>query len=727
MEIDVGQKFVRQNNPELGVGIVTAIEGRFIDVLFPDTATRLRLTKEAPGLRLIELGVGDEVEYRQQKSKITHLLGSIATLADGSIADVEDLWPIFTPPSLIDRLVAGETDRIDDVVNRLDGYRLLGYRRQGAVPSLMGGRVEIFPHQIDTAARAIQAENVRWLIADEVGLGKTVVACMIASGLIRMGRIDSAIILAPETLTIQWLGELYRKFHQIFVHVDEDRLAAVATDFGPEVNPFDVHPFSILSFELLAKHPDLKDSLREAAPELVVVDEAHRSVDANLESVIFPILKDAPHALMLTATPFQHDEKGFLRLAEALRLPLEKTTNGYSFERVSAVTRADMDTLGTRLPVPVECKAGDLDEHDERVQWLVEEAKGWKLRGEKALVFVNDAKRAKKLHAELERALQTRAFMFHEEMRTSSRDIELAQFRISANPILVSSGAGSEGRNFQFCRHIVHIDLPDEAMVLEQRIGRLDRIGRAGEIPITYFRTGDPQVEVYEELGIFERATMGARHREGWEFPDSHKQEDTAAILAQIPDDLDALTEKFCLKAADRIGLQVVEKEGTSVYFVQYGSGVKVDAIPGIHEDDRFLGTFNRTEGVANDVVDFFANGHTLVEGLLAELEDSPRGRVTAVRLNAKQRRRLAGIYLIVIEGHGVPKTRFLPLLDASKLAAPLLQREGARVMELLNEGDPISSSQTASLMERFKTHKRIVSLNPTELLFAALIVAMDA
>jgi len=97
------------------------------------------------------------------------------------------------------------------------------------------------------------------------------------------------------------------------------------------------------------------------------------------------------------------------------------------------------------------------------------------------------------------------------------------------------------------------------------------------------------------------------------------------------------------------------------------------------------------------------------------------------VRLNAKQRRRLAGIYLIVIEGHGVPKTRFLPLLDASKLATPLLQREGARVMELLGEGDPISSSQTASLMERFKTHKRIVSLNPTELLFAALIVAMDA
>jgi len=121
MEIDVGQKFVRQNNPELGVGIVTAIEGRFIDVLFPDTATRLRLTKEAPGLRLIELGVGDEVEYRQQKSTITHLVGSIATLADGSVAELEDLWPIFTPPSLIDRLVAGETDRIEHVVNRLDG------------------------------------------------------------------------------------------------------------------------------------------------------------------------------------------------------------------------------------------------------------------------------------------------------------------------------------------------------------------------------------------------------------------------------------------------------------------------------------------------------------------------------------------------------------------------------------------------------------------------------
>ncbi|MEZ4458478.1 MAG: helicase-related protein [bacterium] len=731
MELEVGQKFVRENNPELGVGIITGIEGRFVDVLFPESGTQMRLTKEAPGLRLITLNVGDEVEFRGEASTITHILAGVATLEDGRVASLNDIWPVFKPPSIIDRLLTGEVSPHDEVANRLDGYKLLNYRRRGAVPSLMGGRVEIFPHQLDTAARAIEADRVRWLLADEVGLGKTVVACMIASGLIRMGRISSAVIFAPETLTVQWLGELYRKFHQVFVHVDAERIAAVRTDFGPEVNPFDVHPFAIVSFDLLAKNPLLEAALNEALPELVIVDEAHRGVDARLEDILFPLVKSAEHALMLTATPFQHDEAGFFRLADALELPHEQSESGHAFSNVSAVTRDDIQTLGTRVPKPiplegVDLKSHDLDESDPRVAWLIEQAKAWKAAGEKALVFVNNAARAKRLQEVLERHLQTRVFMFHEQMKTSSRDIELAQFRISQNPVLVSSGAGSEGRNFQFCQQMLHFDLPDDPMVLEQRIGRLDRIGRTGEIPIYYFVTGAGQVEEFERLGIFERATMSAKHRDGWSFPDSHSQENSSRTIAQIPSDLDELTEKFCVEAAEKLGMDIVEKDGSSVYFVEYGSSVTAEAIPGIHEGDRFLGTFNRAEGVANDVIDFFANGHALVEGLLAELEDSKRGRVTAVRLNAEQRRRLQGVYLLVVEGKNVSRTRMLGLLDASGLAAPLLQREGARVQELLTQAAALPSSQVSLMMNRFKEHPRVIALDPNELLFAALIVAMD-
>lgn len=725
MELEIGQKFVRENNPELGVGVITAIDGRFIDVMFPESGTKMRLTKEAPGLRLVELNVGDEVEYRDHITSIEKIVSDVATLADGRVANLNDLWPVVRPPTIIDRLLAGEVDPHDDVTNRLDGYTLLNFRRRGAVPSLMGGRVEIFAHQLDTAARAIADDQVRWLLADEVGLGKTVVACMIASALVRMGRIESAVIFAPETLTLQWLGELYRKFHQVFVHIDAERLASVATDFGQEVNPFDVHRLAIVSFEFLAQNPGLEAALHAAMPELVIVDEAHRGEHVALQDILFPLVRQAEHALMLTATPFQHDTDGFLKLADALSLPREAHEE-IAVRHVSAVTRDDIETLGTRVPNPIACDAGKLDDDDPRVQWLIDAGRAWKKTGEKALVFVNNPTDVAKVQRVLERQLQTRVFVFHENMKTSARDIELAQFRISTNPILVSSGAGGEGRNFQFCKHIVHLDLPENPMILEQRIGRLDRIGRTGEIPITYFRTGNKIVEQFEKSGIFERATISAKRRVGWRFPDSYSPENARATLAQIPEDLDTLTEKFCIEAADRLGMDIIEKEGKSIYFIEYGTGVTTDAIPGIHQGDRFFGTFDRAEGVANDVVDFFANGHALVEGLLAELEDSPRGRVTAVRLNAEQRQRLQGVYLLVIEGRNVSKMHMLGLLDASGLAAPLLQREGARVQGLLTQAAALPSSQVALMMNRFKEHPRVTALDPNELLFAALIVAMD-
>lgn len=725
MNIEVGQKFMRDTNPELGVGVVTAIEGRFLDVLFPDTGTQLRLTREAPGLTPIELEAGSAVEHQGVATTITKVVGTIATLENGAVANVRDLWPVLRPLSVLDRILKGHVDPLEDVRNRLDGYTLLNYRRRGAVPSLMGGRVEIFPHQLDTAARAIEDEQVRWMLADEVGLGKTVVACMITSALVRMGRIESAVILAPETLTVQWLGELYRKFHQVFVHVDAERLEAVRSDFGEDVNPFDVHPLAILSFELLAAKPALQMALEAAQPQMVILDEAHRTMDARLEETILPVLERAEHGLLLTATPFQHDERGFMRLADALRLPREQDEHGFSISHVSAVTRDDIATLGQRVPVRVACGMGVLDDEDPRVKWLVSSSRKWKVEGKKALVFVNNASRAKRLQETLERLLQTRVFLFHEQMKTSARDIELAQFRISPNPLLVSSGAGSEGRNFQFCDVLVHMDLPDDLMVLEQRIGRLDRIGRTGEIPIVYFES--EEAAAFEATGVFERVTISAKKRPGWVFPDSHKQEDTADVLRAIPSDLDALTEKFCIEAAERLGMDVVEKDGAAMYFVEYGSTVSVDAIPGIHEGDRFLGTFDRTEAVTNDMLDFFANGHALVEGLLAELEDSQRGRVTAVRLDAEQRRRLSGIYLLVLEGKQVSRLKFVPLVDASGLAAPLLQREGQRVMELLTKATPLGSGAAAALAERFKQHPRVEQLDAQQVVFAALVVAMDA
>ena len=117
---------------------------------------------------------------------------------------------------------------------------------------------------------------MRWLLADEVGLGKTVEACLILNRLVRTGRAERCLVVAPETLTVQWLGELWRKYHQVFVLLDEPRLADVARDFGAGFNPFEAHARSVIALETLVARPELTQRAVEAGIDLLVVDEAHR-------------------------------------------------------------------------------------------------------------------------------------------------------------------------------------------------------------------------------------------------------------------------------------------------------------------------------------------------------------------------------------------------------------------------------------------------------------------
>ena len=99
------------------------------------------------------------------------------------------------------------------------------------------------------------ADPVRWLLADEVGLGKTVEACLILNHLLRTGRAERTLVVAPETLTVQWLGELWRKYHQVFVLLDDKRLADVERDYGQGFNPFEAHRRVVVGLEILRDTP----------------------------------------------------------------------------------------------------------------------------------------------------------------------------------------------------------------------------------------------------------------------------------------------------------------------------------------------------------------------------------------------------------------------------------------------------------------------------------------
>ena len=307
--------------------------------------------------------------------------------------------------------------------DRIDGLQLMSLREAGGLGPFLGGRIELFPHQLHTALQAVKSDPVRWLLADEVGLGKTIEAGLILSALVRTGRSSRAIVLAPETLTVQWLGELYRKFHQVFTLLDDERLELVAEEFGEEFNPFVAKRNSLVSLERLMADEELLRHALECEPDLVVVDEAHRLCAPELEQALGRLVRESKHALLLTATPLQADRAGFYKLLDMLHPEAFPSYEAFwqavesgqaSLHCTSAVRREDLGGLPPRVPRAVELGSTRKQvERDPRAAWIAEQASEWEKRGEKALVFVHETPVLERLRVFLEKAVGTPVAVFH--------------------------------------------------------------------------------------------------------------------------------------------------------------------------------------------------------------------------------------------------------------------------------------------------------------------------
>src|SRR5262249_14013636 len=138
----------------------------------------------------------------------------------------------------------------------------------------------------------------------------------------------------------------------------------------------------------------------------------------------------------------------------------------------------------------------------------------WKRAGDKTLVFVAHRETLEMLRTALTHRAQLASGVFHEELSPGRRDIEVARFRLPEGPsILVSTECGGEGRNFEFCRRLVLYDPPGDPEWVGQRVGGLDRIGRAWPVEIAYFRPPDglgaDVVRLFERLGLFAEPLAG--------------------------------------------------------------------------------------------------------------------------------------------------------------------------------------------------------------------------
>ncbi len=718
-------KLFHKFNPDLGPGRVEKVDGRRIVVFFPATETRLTLAADDKALRPLSLGAGQKARLEGEEGEVlvAAVGASGALLTDGRTVDPVLLWPLAPPDDPVERLAVLQTDRAAALRNRLDGLLLAEIRQAAGLGSFLGGRIALYPHQLDVAERATASDPVRWLLADEVGLGKTIEACLILSRLLRTDRADRALVVAPAMLTVQWLGELYRKFHQTFVLLDRKRREDVVKEHGEGFNPFEAHRHAIIALEDFIGDPRLSAQAEGAGFDLLVVDEAHRLERARGDAgsdayrAVAPLTRVARHVLLLSAAPLEADPHGFFRLLELLRPDAYRSEEAFlaALERgeplppcTSATRRVDIGGFPPRVAVPVDLGSvpsagltGDVkDEADPRVEWLARRDEEWRAAGTaKTLVFVHERETLSALKRRLESATRKRVAIFHEELTPERGDVEVAEFRRPDGPsLLISTEAGGEGRNFEFCRRLVLFDLPRDPAAVEQRIGRLDRINRTTPVEIVYFRP--PRgferevVDLYERIGLFSsplgglersladveaairraerfasvgralpiealaaevRSAADARQRAVYHHlhHDGYTAEKARNILARVPFDLDARMERFVIDAVDLHGFETQERAGKRTWYVEFGADALVEHLPGVPGGARWLGTFDRGEAVLKEDLDFFASGHALVEGIFQELQDGVRGRVGLLLLE-KARTSGAGLLFVFRRGAGV-------------------------------------------------------------------------
>ncbi len=542
-----GEALFHALNLELGPGRVERVDGRHVVVFFPKTQARLTLAASDRALRPVRYEPGMRARFGQAfdgaRVSVSAMLPTPGgapryRLSDGREVESCELWPEAPPADPVARLSVLDGEGAFAFRNRLEGLRLQRTRQARGLGSFLGGRIALFPHQLHVAERATASDPVRWLLADEVGLGKTIEACLILSRLLRTGRADRTLVVTPATLSVQWLGELWRKFHQVFVLLDERRRADVAREFGQGFNPFEAHRRAVIALEDLIAEPRLVSAVRSAGLDLLVVDEAHRlerrrgDAGSPAYRALQPLTQAARHVLLLSATPLEADTHGFFRLLELLRPDAYASEDDFLAVLAagrplppctSATRRVDMGGIPPRQPqaIDIDSDAPGADTLPaERSAWLAKELHRWAPGGDdegKALVFCHTRTTLDALKTRLESATGRRVAIFHEELSPERCDLEVADFRRPEGPtLLLSTECGGEGRNFEFCRRLVLFDLPRDPAQVEQRIGRLDRVTRQRPIEIVYFR---PQqgfeaelVRLYEDIGLF-RQPLGGLER----------------------------------------------------------------------------------------------------------------------------------------------------------------------------------------------------------------------
>ncbi len=554
-----GQRWVSHADSSLGLGIVTQVDERRVTLHFPAVEEeRVYATDRAPLTRLL-LKPGDQLTRLDGSTFTVLSVEHIAELAIYETVGEDDSRQVIKEAELdahielntpIERLLNNQLSKTADFDLRRITLEHSAAGEGFGLQGLLGPRTSLLSHQLYVAASIGKQSAPRVLLADEVGLGKTIEAGLILSQQLLRQRVSRVLVLTPESLTHQWLVEMQRRFHLAFSLLNEHRLEDANWEEEYTDSPLVISPITLFS-----DNAQLQQIVIGLPWDMVIIDEAHhisglRDPQSDLGAFVGQLAGRARGLLLLTATPEQagpeaHFER--LRLIDPSRFPSfdQFKREQAHFSRWNQVIEQIEAGLSPALPEGIDPNSGPeeqiqqmLDrygagrvlyrnsrravsgfpqrllnaypltapdlyadapdalhpelthlndewlEQDPRVAWLQEALKT--LRPEKALVICAHKETALALEHHLHFKVGVRCAAFHEGLSLIERDRAAAYFadELSGAQALICSEIGSEGRNFQFARHLVCFDLPRHPDLLEQRIGRLDRIGQGAEIHI---------------------------------------------------------------------------------------------------------------------------------------------------------------------------------------------------------------------------------------------------
>jgi len=617
MPFQVGQRWISDSESDQGLGTVTSIEHRFVTIVFTATGESRQYAKANAPLTRVIFNQGDIIPSHEGwmlkviSSSEAHGIITYHGIKQGDEQSEEtslkevmiDHFIKFNKPH--DRLLNSQVDRLDWFRLRKDCLQHQYQQQQSELTGLTGARVSLIPHQLYIADEVGNRFAPRVLLADEVGLGKTIEAGLIIHQQLVSGRAKRILIIVPESLMHQWLVEMLRRFNLNFSIFDEDRCVEVAGE--DNANPFSSEQLVLVNLGFVTKHTKWYEELISEDWDLMVVDEAHHlNYHKEKPSIEYQCIEQLaqviPGVLLLTATPdqlgheshfarlrlldpdrffnyekFTEEESHYSEVANAANALVENEQLSNEQEKTLSallkesdiseqLTELNSDDAEKQQSIRQQLLSQLLDRHgtgrilfrnsrntikgfparethpapltmpeqyqetlnefmlsgcpetlanskqakfvftpemlygldhqadtwtdfDPRVEYLIDLLKS--LKKEKVLVICAHAQTAIDLEAALRVKEGIRSAVFHEGLSIFERDKAAAYFAQDEDSaqLLLCSEIGSEGRNFQFSHHLVLFDLPSNPDLLEQRIGRLDRIGQTEiiRLHIPYF------------------------------------------------------------------------------------------------------------------------------------------------------------------------------------------------------------------------------------------------